>query len=135
LDARFCGLAFCQALQAAEEMQSRIHSKADNPSHPPSLFGRDFSFPGDYLRGAHLSLRFSINSLLYSGPPEEGAVKAKAGERVKAGEEIAACGASGGADIPQLHLHAECSGRPVPMLIGSCRRFPIRGDVVINNYE
>jgi hypothetical protein len=61
---------------------------------------------------------------------QEGSVKVSSGERIEVGREIAACGASGGADVPHLHLHAEKDGKPVPMLLGKSRIFPIRGDVI-----
>jgi hypothetical protein len=61
---------------------------------------------------------------------QENSVKVSTGERIDAGREIAACGASGGADVPHLHLHAEKNGRAVPMLLGKYRVFPIRGDVI-----
>ena len=61
---------------------------------------------------------------------QEGSVKVRDGGMVKAGEEIAACGASGGADVPHLHLHAEHNGKAVPMLLGKRHTFPIRGDII-----
>jgi len=61
---------------------------------------------------------------------QEGSVRVREGEMVKAGEEIAASGASGGADVPHLHLHAERSGKAVPILLGERQTFPIRGDIV-----
>jgi murein DD-endopeptidase MepM/ murein hydrolase activator NlpD len=61
---------------------------------------------------------------------QEGSVKVKAGDMVEAGQEIASCGASGGADLPHLHIHAERNGKPVPLLMGRGALFPVRGDVI-----
>jgi len=66
---------------------------------------------------------------------EEGSVKLVEGDPLEAGDPLAASGASGGADLPHLHLHAEKAGRPVPMLLGKGEIFPIRGDIIRGSSE
>jgi peptidase M23-like protein len=61
---------------------------------------------------------------------EENSVKVKAGDRVEKMQLIARCGATGGADLPHLHLHAEKNGKAVPMLLGRKKNFPVKGDII-----
>jgi len=60
----------------------------------------------------------------------EGSIRVKRGDTVEAGQEIAACGATGSAVEPHLHVHAERGGQAVPLLLGSGGVFAVRGDVV-----
>ncbi|HPB31828.1 MAG TPA: M23 family metallopeptidase [Candidatus Sumerlaeota bacterium] len=52
------------------------------------------------------------------------------GDRVTAGQPIAKCGATGGADLPHLHIHAEMGNAPVAMLFGGGKRFLVRNDIL-----
>lgn len=59
---------------------------------------------------------------------EQGSVRVSEGDRVEAGQQIAACGDTGNADIAHLHIHAQRGANPVPMLFGSHRRFLVRNE-------
>lgn len=52
------------------------------------------------------------------------------GDAVKAGEKIGACGQTGSAARPHLHIHAEKNGEPVPIRFAPKCDFPIRGDTL-----
>jgi murein DD-endopeptidase MepM/ murein hydrolase activator NlpD len=60
----------------------------------------------------------------------EGSIRVKRGDTVEAGQEIAACGGTGSAVEPHLHVHAERGGQAVPLLLGTRGVFAVRGDVV-----
>jgi hypothetical protein len=59
----------------------------------------------------------------------ENSVTVSPGDRVTAGERIAACGATGSADIAHVHIHAQRGDRAVPILFGPEGRFLVRNDV------
>ena len=63
---------------------------------------------------------------------QKGSVVVKEGDSVAVGQEIAACGSSGSAEIAHLHIHAEKEGRPVALRFGKGRRFLLRNALIRN---
>ena len=60
---------------------------------------------------------------------EKNSLRVDRGDYVKAGQEIAACGASGSAAVPHLHIHAQHNNIPIPMVFGAEQKFPVCGDI------
>ncbi|MBN1476029.1 M23 family metallopeptidase, partial [Candidatus Sumerlaeota bacterium] len=52
------------------------------------------------------------------------------GDRVQAGQEIAAVGNSGNADEAHLHIQAERGGIAIPILFGPERHWPLRHQII-----
>jgi murein DD-endopeptidase MepM/ murein hydrolase activator NlpD len=52
------------------------------------------------------------------------------GDRIQAGQEIAAVGNTGNADEAHLHIQAERGGTAVPILFGPERHWPLRHQIV-----
>ena len=51
------------------------------------------------------------------------------GETTQSGQQLAEVGATGSADEPHLHIHAQQEGRALPMLFGAQKSFLVRGNV------
>jgi len=85
---------------------------------------------GDSTEGNVVVIRTSNGTEVYLAHLEEGSVAVREGETVVAGQMLARCGATGSAERPHLHIHAERQGQPVPMLFGERRLFVVRYDRV-----
>jgi hypothetical protein len=60
---------------------------------------------------------------------QDGSTSVQAGDHVTPGAEIARVGATGSAESPHLHIHAEKNKAAVPMRFGRAKRYLVRGDV------
>ena len=59
---------------------------------------------------------------------QQNSVRVQVGDQVKRGQELAKCGATGSAEEPHLHIHAQKGDQPVPLLFGSQKKFLLRND-------
>lgn len=57
---------------------------------------------------------------------QQHSVRVKPGEQVAPGQLLAACGATGSAEIPHLHIHAERNCQPIPLRFGPQKTFLLR---------
>jgi hypothetical protein len=84
-----------------------------DPTHPP---------------GNHVAIR-TENVIVYLAHLQEGSVRVREGDRVRAGQPVGLVGNSGNTTEPHLHVHAElASGAGAPMTFGG--RFLARNDRV-----
>ena len=58
----------------------------------------------------------------------DSSVTVREGDSIQAGERIAACGDTGSATEPHLHIHAQSNNQPLPMRFGTEERFIVKGD-------
>lgn len=61
---------------------------------------------------------------------QDDSIRVNMGHRVGKGQLLARLGSTGSAVVPHLHIHAQRNEVPVPLLFGTHRRFPIRGDLL-----
>jgi murein DD-endopeptidase MepM/ murein hydrolase activator NlpD len=78
--------------------------------------------------GNHVVIRTREGVDVWLGHLKEGTVTAKEGDAVAVGQQIGECGATGSADEPHLHIHAERDGAAVPMRFGPRQRWLVRSD-------
>jgi hypothetical protein len=78
--------------------------------------------------GNHVILQTADGIEVWLAHLKEDSVSVRQGDSVKAGTLIGQCGATGSAEQPHLHIHAQKDGYPVPLRFGIERKWLIRAD-------
>ena len=78
--------------------------------------------------GNHVILQNADGTEIWLAHLKENSVAVRQGDSVKAGTLIGLCGATGSAEQPHLHIHAQKDGQAVPLLFGAERKWLIRAD-------
>ena len=91
-----------------------LEARGDFPDQPPGRPGKR-----DQANFVVIEHRDGVRSRLLH--LQQGSVRVAAGDRVTAGQAIAAAGSSGASDAPHLHLGFERDGAPLPVQLGGYR--------------
>jgi murein DD-endopeptidase MepM/ murein hydrolase activator NlpD len=78
--------------------------------------------------GCHIVIRSAGNIDVMLAHLQEDSIMVKEGDRLTAGQKVGACGSTGSATQPHLHLHAEQNNRSIPLHFPRPPHFPVRGD-------